>query len=69
MIMMHAMVMEKSGQKLIYKEVKKPEPKENEILIKVRACGICRTDLHVVDGELKKSQTAAYSRSSNCRHH
>ncbi|QLZ69066.1 zinc-binding alcohol dehydrogenase family protein [Legionella sp. PC1000] len=50
--MMHAMVMEKSGQNLIYKEVKKPEPKENEVLIKVRTCGICRTDLHVVDGEL-----------------
>ncbi|MCE0723728.1 MULTISPECIES: zinc-dependent alcohol dehydrogenase family protein [Legionella] len=49
---MHAMVMEKSGQNLIYKEVKKPEPKENEVLIKVRTCGICRTDLHVVDGEL-----------------
>lgn len=53
MIMMHAMVMEKSGQNLIYKEVKKPEPKENEVLIKVQTCGICRTDLHVVDGELK----------------
>ncbi len=50
--MMHAMVMEKSGQKLIYKEVKKPEPQENQVLIKVHTCGICRTDLHVVDGEL-----------------
>ena len=51
--MMHAMVMEKSGQQLIYMQVKKPAPKPNEVLIKVNACGICRTDLHVVDGELK----------------
>ncbi len=51
--MMYAMVMEKSGQKLIYIQVMKPEPSENEVLIKVHACGICRTDLHVVDGELK----------------
>ncbi|KTD68287.1 alcohol dehydrogenase [Legionella steelei] len=51
--MMHAMVLEKPGHKLIYKQVKKPTPKEEEVLIKVHACGICRTDLHVVDGELK----------------
>ncbi len=50
--MMHAMIMEKTGQKLIYKKVNKPEPQENEVLIKVHTCGICRTDLHVVDGEL-----------------
>lgn len=47
------MVLEKAGQKLIYKEAKKPIPKKNEVLIKVHACGICRTDLHVVDGELR----------------
>ena len=29
-----------------------PEPKDDEVLIKVHACGICRTDLHVVEGEL-----------------
>lgn len=50
---MRAMLMEKPGQKLKYTEVAKPSPKSNEILIKVSACGICRTDLHVVDGELK----------------
>ena len=49
---MHAMLMEKPGQKLKYTEVKKPSPKPNEVLIKISACGICRTDLHVVDGEL-----------------
>ena len=51
---MYAMVMEKPGQKLMYKQVEKPKPQKNEVLIKVNACGICRTDLHVVDGELKK---------------
>jgi propanol-preferring alcohol dehydrogenase len=29
-----------------------PEPSANEVLIRVRACGVCRTDLHVVEGEL-----------------
>lgn len=50
---MRAMLMEKPGQKLKYIEVEKPSPKPNEVLIKILACGICRTDLHVVDGELK----------------
>ncbi|MFA5959465.1 MAG: zinc-dependent alcohol dehydrogenase family protein [Tatlockia sp.] len=50
---MHAMVMEKGHQELIFKEIEKPAPKPNEVLIKVSACGICRTDLHVLDGELK----------------
>jgi propanol-preferring alcohol dehydrogenase len=34
-------------------EVEMPEPKENQVLIKVRACGVCRTDLHIIEGELK----------------
>ena len=34
------------------KELELPELKENEVLIKVNACGVCRTDLHVVEGEL-----------------
>ncbi|MCL9684957.1 zinc-dependent alcohol dehydrogenase family protein [Legionella maioricensis] len=49
---MHAMLMEQSGQKLTYTQVEKPQPQPNEVLIKVSACGICRTDLHVLDGEL-----------------
>jgi propanol-preferring alcohol dehydrogenase len=49
---MRAMLMEKSNQKLIYTEIEKPVPNSHQILIKVTACGICRTDLHVVDGEL-----------------
>ncbi len=46
------MIMEQKGRPLVLKKIKKPEPKPNELLIKVHACGICRTDLHVLDGEL-----------------
>ncbi|USQ12842.1 zinc-dependent alcohol dehydrogenase family protein [Legionella lytica] len=49
---MYAMILEGASQKLVYKEVPKPSPAPNQVLIKVSACGICRTDLHVVDGEL-----------------
>ncbi len=33
-------------------EVERPEPRSDQVLVRVRACGICRTDLHVVEGEL-----------------
>jgi alcohol dehydrogenase, propanol-preferring len=33
-------------------DVPAPKPGPNQLLIKVRACGVCRTDLHVFDGEL-----------------
>ncbi len=50
---MHAMVLEQPGQQL--RAMKLPIPKVcvGELLLKVQACGICRTDLHIVDGELK----------------
>lgn len=51
--MMFAMVLEKQGEKLNYTEVPIPTPNAHEVLIKVHACGICRTDLHVMDGDLK----------------
>ncbi len=41
------------GQPLQYSNVSQPQPDDNQVLIKISACGICRTDLHVVDGELK----------------
>ena len=50
---MHAMVMMHQGEKLQYTELPMPKAGKDEILIKVHACGICRTDLHVVDGDLK----------------
>jgi alcohol dehydrogenase, propanol-preferring len=49
---MHAMVLQKPGQRLAYREVPVPMPGPGQVLIKVHACGVCRTDLHVVDGEL-----------------
>src|SRR5262245_41729656 len=49
---MHAMVMTAAGQPLASCTVPEPEPAAGEVLIKVHACGVCRTDLHVVDGEL-----------------
>lgn len=52
-ISMHGMLMNQVNQKLVYSELKKPTPKEDDILIKINTCGICRTDLHVVDGELE----------------
>ncbi len=37
---------------LEYAEVAIPQPKSGEVLVRVRACGVCRTDLHVIEGEL-----------------
>ncbi len=37
---------------LDYAEVAMPRPKSGEVLVRVRACGVCRTDLHVIEGEL-----------------
>ncbi len=49
---MRAMVLQTPGVPLICKEVPVPRPDPDQVLIKVHACGVCRTDLHVVDGEL-----------------
>jgi alcohol dehydrogenase, propanol-preferring len=52
MAMMRAMVFERPGAPLTMRERPMPEPAAGEILVSVAACGVCRTDLHVVDGEL-----------------
>ena len=49
---MRAMVLERSPGELRLKELPRPEPGSGQLLIKVHACGVCRTDLHVVDGDL-----------------
>ena len=49
---MQAMVLETPGKPLVCSEVPVPKPGPGQVLIKVHACGVCRTDLHVVDGEL-----------------
>jgi propanol-preferring alcohol dehydrogenase len=51
---MRAMILEKPCQLLRAVEVSKPKPKAGEVLVQVHACAICRTDLHVIDGELPK---------------
>jgi len=51
---MQAMVLEKIGERLIYQQVPIPQPSDDQVLIKIIACGICRTDLHILDGELDR---------------
>ncbi len=49
---MLAMVLHEAGQPLVAEDRPVPNPGTGQVLIKVKACGVCRTDLHVVDGEL-----------------
>ena len=51
---MKAMLLERAGAPLVPTDLPDPQPGANEVLIRVRACGVCRTDLHVVDGELTR---------------
>ena len=49
---MRAMVLRRSGEKLQLEDVPDPAPGADQILFAVEACGVCRIDLHIVDGEL-----------------
>jgi len=49
---MRAMMLESARAPLVARERPLPPPGAGEILVEVAACGVCRTDLHVVDGEL-----------------
>jgi propanol-preferring alcohol dehydrogenase len=49
---MRAMVLRRAGDPLILEERSDPEPGAGQIRIRVEACAVCRTDLHVIDGEL-----------------
>ena len=49
---MRAALLTEIGKPLTIGEVDVPVPQPGEILIKIRACGVCRTDLHIVDGDL-----------------
>jgi propanol-preferring alcohol dehydrogenase len=49
---MRAMVLNRQGAPLVEREPADPEPGGGEVLVRVHACGVCRTDLHVVDGDL-----------------
>ncbi|HEY2483421.1 MAG TPA: zinc-dependent alcohol dehydrogenase family protein, partial [Caulobacteraceae bacterium] len=54
---MQAMVLETIGAPLVMREVADPRPGPGEIRVRVAACGVCRTDLHVCDGELPQVRT------------
>ena len=49
---MHAMVLRSARTALEFTQLDDPHPGEGQVAVKVHACGVCRTDLHVVDGEL-----------------
>jgi propanol-preferring alcohol dehydrogenase len=49
---MRAMVLDKRGQPLQLRDVPNPKPGRGQLLVRVSTCAVCRTDLHVVDGEL-----------------
>lgn len=51
---MKAMLFEAQGLPLRLVELPRPKPAAGEILLEVRACGVCRTDLHVLDGDLRQ---------------
>ena len=49
---MRAMVLERAKQPLQLREVPTPRPASEQLLVRVSVCAVCRTDLHIVDGEL-----------------
>jgi alcohol dehydrogenase, propanol-preferring len=49
---MNSMIFESIGKSLNKVEMPIPQPERGQVLLKVHACGICRTDLHIMDGEL-----------------
>jgi alcohol dehydrogenase, propanol-preferring len=49
---MRAMILPKPRQALVLREVPKPMPAAGQLLIRIAACAVCRTDLHIADGEL-----------------
>lgn len=49
---MKAMVLERQGAPLVWKELPTPEPGPGQLRVRVAACAVCRTDLHVIDGDL-----------------
>ncbi|ADI14912.1 zinc-dependent alcohol dehydrogenase family protein [Truepera radiovictrix] len=51
---MRAAVLERPRAPLALQERPRPQPGPHQVLLKVRACGVCRTDLHILDGELPR---------------
>jgi propanol-preferring alcohol dehydrogenase len=50
------MVLDGPGQPLAMREVPSPEPSIGQVRLRVHACGVCRTDLHIADGELAEGK-------------
>lgn len=50
---MKAAVLSEVGGQLAIEDIPQPQPKAGEVLVKVTACGVCHTDLHVIKGEVK----------------
>src|SRR6266516_490812 len=51
-VTVRAMVLEAQGEPLVERELPRPELQPGQVRLRVRTCGICRTDLHIYDGEL-----------------
>src|ERR1700720_4063446 len=49
---MRAMVLDKPREPLQLRDIEKPRPAKGQLLVRISTCAVCRTDLHVVDGEL-----------------
>ncbi|HVI12294.1 MAG TPA: alcohol dehydrogenase catalytic domain-containing protein, partial [Pseudolabrys sp.] len=49
---MRAMMLDRPRMPLVLRERPLPAPGAGQIVVEVKACGVCRTDLHVVDGDL-----------------
>jgi alcohol dehydrogenase, propanol-preferring len=53
-----AAVLKTAKQPLQIEDAPKPQPEAGQVLLRVRACGVCRTDLHIVEGELPSRKNA-----------
>src|SRR5437899_9705094 len=53
---MRAMLLDAPGRPLRLADLPRPEPGTGHVLLSVRACGVCRTDLHVADGDLPNAK-------------
>lgn len=49
---MRAMILEEVGRPLVLRDVSVPVPEPGQVRVRVEACGVCRTDLHILDGDL-----------------
>ncbi len=48
------MLLEKAGEPLVLRDTATPRPNTGQVLVRVAACAVCRTDLHIIDGELSQ---------------